>query len=399
MIISPKPTEKIEAGQISDVNFDNFGPINLVVIQPTSLCNLNCDYCYLRDRKVKNQLSLDLIDPILKTVLTSPFVSHDFTVLWHAGEPLTVPVSFYDQATALIREAEGKYKTQDVQIFQSVQTNATLINQAWCDCFKRNQIGVGVSIDGPAFIHDIHRKTYKGLGSHQETMRGISFLQKNEIYFSIIAVLSQDSLDYPDEIFNFFLENGITDVGFNMEEAEGVNQQSSLNQLGIDQRYQAFMQRFWDLTVQSQGALKIREFETISGIAYTGCFLKNTDMNKPFVIVNFDHQGNFSTFDPELLSVKTEQYGDFIFGNIFADTLLSITDTEKFQKIDQDMAAGLESCRQTCDYFDLCGGGAGSNKYWENGTFNCTETKACRYRIKVIGDIVLAGLENSLGLK
>lgn len=398
MITLLRPIEKIEQRQTSDLNFDDFGPINLVVIQPTSFCNLNCDYCYLPDRKVKNQISLDLIDPILKTVLTSPFVSHDFTILWHVGEPLTVPVSFYDRATALIREAEGKYKTQDVQILQSVQTNATLINQAWCDCFKRNQIEVGVSIDGPAFIHDIHRKTYKGLGSHQETMRGISFLQKNEIYFDVIAVLSQDSLNYPDEIFNFFLENGITDVAFNMEETEGINQDSSLNQSGTDERYQAFMQRFWDLTIQSQGALKVREFETICGIAYTGCSLKNTDMNKPFVIVNFDRNGNFLTFDPELLSIKTEQYGDFIFGNIFEDTLVSICHTEKFQKIYRDMAAGVESCRQTCDYFGLCGGGAGSNKYWENGTFNCTETQACRYRVKVIGDIVLQGLENSLGI-
>ena len=398
MITLPRPTAKIEQHQTSDLNFDDFGPISLVVIQPTSLCNLNCDYCYLPDRQVKNQISLDLIDPILKTVLTSPFVSHNFTILWHAGEPLTVPVSFYDQATALIREAEGKYKTQNVQIFQSIQTNATLINQAWCDCFKRNQIEVGVSIDGPAFIHDIHRKTYKGLGSHKETMRGISFLQKNKIYFDVIAVLSQDSLNYSDKILNFFLENGISDVGFNMEKTEGVNQNSSLNQSGIDERYQAFMQRFWDLTIQSQGALKVREFQTVCGIAYTGCFLKNTDMNKPFVIVNFDHNGNFLTFDPELLSIKTEQYEDFIFGNIFKDTLVSICDTKKFQKIYRDMAAGVELCRQTCDYFGLCGGGTGSNKYWENGTFNCTETQACRYRVKVIDDIVLAGLENSLGI-
>lgn len=394
-----KSTSKFEEHQTSQINIDDFGPINLVVIQPTSFCNLNCDYCYLPHRQVKNQISLDLIDPILKTVLTSPFVDHDFTILWHAGEPLTVPVSFYDQATTLIQQAEEKYKTQNVQILQSFQTNGTLINQAWCDFFKRNKIEVGVSIDGPAFIHDIHRKTYKGDGSHRATLRGISFLQKNEIDFSIIAVISQDSLDYPDEIFNFFLENGITNVGFNMEEAEGVNQNSSLNQSGIEQRYKAFMERLWELNVKCQGALKIREFETICGIAYTSSFLDYTDMNKPFVIVNFDSKGNFSTFDPELLSIKTEQYGDFIFGNVFEDTLVSITDTEKFQKIYQDIAAGVESCRQTCDYFALCGGGAGSNKYWENGTFNCTETQACRYRIKVIGDLVLAGLENSLGIQ
>ena len=374
------------------------GPINLVVIQSTSFCNLNCDYCYLPDRQTKNQLSLDLIPTIMKTVLESPFIGGDFTILWHAGEPLALPVSFYDQATYLIREAEKRYKTQPIQIFQSLQTNATLINQAWCDCFLRNGIYVGVSLDGPAFLHDIHRQTYRGLGTHAATMRGISLLQKNQIPFNVIAVLTQDSLDYPEEIFNFFLENGITEVGFNMEEAEGVHQNSTLNQPGIESRYRAFIQRFWELTVQTKGVFKLREFETMCTLAYGDFRLESTDMNRAFVIVNFDYQGNFSTFDPELLAVKIEPYGDLILGNVLRDTLASVCDGEKFRQIYQDMSAGVELCRQNCDYFGLCGGGAGSNKYWENGTLNSSETKACRYRIQAIADVVLEGLENSLGL-
>jgi uncharacterized protein len=378
--------------------YPGFGPIGLVVIQPTSFCNLNCDYCYLPNRQLQNRLSLDLIEPIMKAVLTSPFVGCDFTVLWHAGEPLAMPVSFYDQATALIQDAEKKYNTQPLQIYQSLQTNGTLINQAWCDCFKRNQIHVGVSIDGPAFLHDAHRQTYKGTGTHAAAMRGISFLQQNEISFNIIAVLTQDSLDHPDEIFAFFMEQGIYNVGFNMEEAEGVHQNSTLNQVGVEQRYREFVQRFWDLTVQSEGQFKLREFEAICTLAYADSRLNYTDMNQPFVIVNFDHQGNFSTFDPELLSIKTKQYGDFYLGNVLEDSLESVCAGEKFQQIYRDMSAGVELCRQTCEYFGLCGGGAGSNKYWENGTFNCSETQACRYRIKAIADVVLGGLENSLGL-
>ena len=58
----------------------------------------------------------------------------------------------------------------------------------------------------------------------------------------------------------------------------------------------------------------------------------------------------------------------------------------------------LPPCRRECAYFGLCGGGAGSNKYWEHGTFACSETQACRYRIKITADVVLAGLEEALGL-
>ncbi len=121
-------------------------------------------------------------------------------------------------------------------------------------------------------------------------------------------------------------------------------------------------------------------------------------MNHPWAIVNFDYQGNFSTFDPELLSVKTEPYGDFVLGNVLEDSLESVCYTDKFQRIYRDMATGVHLCRNQCEYFSVCGGGAGSNKFWENGTFASAETNACKYRIKLVTDIVLAELENSLGI-
>ena len=380
------------------IDLQQFGPIELIVIQPTSFCNLNCDYCYLPDRHLKNTLSLELIEPIFKTIFASPFVGEHFTVCWHAGEPLAVPISFYDSALEIIRSVEKKYNTKQCLVKHSIQTNGTLINQAWCDRFQKHQIDVGVSIDGPAFIHDAHRQTRKGLGSHASTMRGIAHLQKNNLDFQVISVITEESLDYPDEIFNFFMDNEITDVGFNMEEIEGVNLKSSLAKQGIEQRYRDFITRFLELTISAKGQFKLREFEAIYGLIYTEQRLVNTDMNTPFIIVSIDHQGNFSTFDPELLSVKTELYGDFILGNVLRDSFESVCYTEKFQKIYQDMVGGINKCRESCQYFGLCGGGAGSNKYWENGTFNSADTLACKYRSKIVTDIVLDQLENSLAV-
>ena len=373
-----------------------FGPISLVIIQPTSFCNLDCDYCYLPDRYLQNRLSLDLIDPIFKSIFTSPFFEDNFTVCWHAGEPLTMPISFYKSAFQLINEADKKYNKTNFGFNYSYQTNGTLINQGWCDFWQEYPVHVGVSIDGPAFLHDSHRKNRKGGNCHDLTMRGIRYLQKNNIPYNTISVITEESLNYPDEMFNFFLENEIYDIAFNMEETEGVNELTSLNGKEIELRYIKFIERFWQLVTESKLPFIVREFEVLISLIYSGNRLKNTDMNKPFVIVNYDYLGNFSTFDPELLSVKTEKYGDFIFGNVLTDTLEYICDSNKFKAIYHDINEGVKLCADSCSYFGICGGGAGSNKYWENGTFASTETQACRYRIKILTDVLVTAMEKSL---
>jgi uncharacterized protein len=380
------------------VKAPSYGPIALVVIQPTPFCNLDCDYCYLPDRANRGRMEPATLEAILDAVLASPYAREDFTILWHAGEPLAMPRSFYDEATAAIERARRRHHRFDLRIAQSLQTNATLIDQAWCDCFLRNGIEVGVSLDGPPFLHDAHRRTRTGLGSHAATMRGVSHLQRNGIPFSVIAVLTEDSLDHADAIFSFFLDHGITEVGFNMEETEGANRVSSLQGESCEARYRRFMERFWELTLESKGQLRLREFEAIGSLAGLDCRLLRTDMNDPFVIVSFDHRGNFSSFDPELLAVTTERYGDFLLGNVHTDPLESVLATEKFERIRSDMEAGVLACRDSCSYFGVCGGGAGSNKYWEQGSFRVTETQACRYRIKIVTDVVLAGMEACLGL-
>jgi uncharacterized protein len=374
------------------------GPLRLLVLQPTPFCNLDCDYCYLPSRDDRSRLPLDLLDAALERVLESPYVDGPFTLLWHAGEPLTVPPSFYDAATARIQAALRRHGLPADTIRQSLQTNGLTIDAAWCDCFERNGLHVGVSLDGPAFLHDVHRRTRTGRPSHAAVMRGIDWLQRRGVPFNVIAVLSAAGLDHADALYDFFAEEGITEVGFNMEETEGENARSSLDSPATEARYVQFLQRFWQRCRQEPGRVNLREFDGITSLACTDQRLSSTDMNRPFVIVNVDARGNLSSFDPELLAVHTERFGDFVFGHVLRDRLVDIAATPKFQQVQAEIAAGVAACQASCAYFGLCGGGAGSNKYWEHGRFDAAETQHCRYRIQHVADVVLEGMERELGL-
>lgn len=385
-----------EAGQI-------YGPVRLLVVQPTPFCNLDCDYCYLPDRGDRTRLSFEVLEAAVERVLDSPYFGGEFILLWHAGEPLMVPIAFYDEASERIARLLERRGLPPGTIVQSLQTNATVINAGWCDCFIRNGIHVGVSMDGPAFLHDAHRVTRTGLPTHAAVLRGIDWLGRRGIPLQVICVLTADALDHADAIADFFLEHGIVEVGFNMEETEGSNSRSSLDAGGpgqdaLEQRYRAFMERLWQRSREQPGRLRIREFDGIASLACSQARMVQTDMNTPFVIVNVDARGQVSTFDPELLSVSTAEYGDFSFGNVLVDSLESLAGTEKFRRVAAEIRAGVELCRRSCEHFGLCGGGTGSNKYWEHGRFDCTQTQHCRYRIQLVADVVLEGLEQELGL-
>ena len=92
-------------------DISRFGPIGLVVVQSTSLCNLDCSYCYLPDRKSRKIFDLALLPLLMQRIFESPFFGEELSLVWHAGEPLTLPCSYYDRATQLINEAVEKWTT------------------------------------------------------------------------------------------------------------------------------------------------------------------------------------------------------------------------------------------------------------------------------------------------
>jgi uncharacterized protein len=327
-------------------------------------------------------------------------IGERLSLIWHAGEPLALPIDFYKQAF----QAINTLPIEREKITHFIQSNGMLINDQWCGFIKEHRINLGLSIDGPAFIHDAHRKTRRGLKTHAQVMKGVETLRRNDIDFHVIAVITEHSLDYPDEIFNFFLENGISQVGFNIEEIEAANQISTLAEGSVEGRIKKFLHRLHALQKGVQGAVKIREFENAyraiaqSSEADFHEISGRNDQVVPFKIISIDCDGNISTFSPELLGAKSSIYGEFCFGNIMTNDLLDITKSDKFNRVLEDIQAGVRLCSETCEYYSLCGGGAPSNKYFENGTFASTETMYCRYTIKMPIDIVLAELEEVLDI-
>jgi len=371
--------------------------VKLLIFQATSFCNIDCQYCYLPDRTSKRRISVPVVERTIENLRDSELLGSNLSIAWHAGEPLVVPLSFYRKVFKSIKAV----LPQQVKVRHSIQTNGILINQEWCDFIKENKINIGLSIDGPGFIHDLYRTTRNGKGTFEKVMKGIELLKKNEIPFHTISVITRQSLDFPEEIFNFFLDLGVRRIALNIEEIEGINTSNSHESKGTLTKVMEFMRKMHELEKKADQKIAIREFTKIrkrilNRQLLSGGREKINDLASPLHIISVGTDGSFSTFSPELLEQKDPRYDNFVFGNVFEDNIGDIVNKDKFRLIHADIEEGIRRCKAECEFYPLCGGGAPSNKLYENGSFESTETLYCIFNYKLTTQIVLEEFEEML---
>ena len=110
--------------------------IDMLIIQSTPFCNIDCAYCYLPNRSSKQRMSETTLVRTFERVFTSAFLSDALTVLWHAGEPLSAGMAYYERAFDLLNQI----KPSRLSIRHSFQTNGILVTQSWIDFFKAHNV-------------------------------------------------------------------------------------------------------------------------------------------------------------------------------------------------------------------------------------------------------------------
>ncbi len=166
-----------------------------------SICNLNCNYCYYLDKAKmysdNSVMSLGLIEKIIKEYIQ---INDNEQIVfdWHGGEPLLLGLDYFKK----IVELQNRFKANK-QIFNTIQTNATLLNDDFAQFFKDNNFLVGVSIDGPQDIHDKYRKDKGKQPTFLKVIRGIEILYRHGVDFNTLTTISKAGEGRGLEVYMF----------------------------------------------------------------------------------------------------------------------------------------------------------------------------------------------------
>ena len=187
-----------------------------VVMQPTTLCNLDCSYCYLPFRATDRRMSVAVAEAVAATVNRWAAEVPRFSVLWHGGEPLAA-------GRAHLADLMAPF----VGVEHHIQTNATLIDDAWCEFFLAfHEVRIGPQYRWsapPATAARVHCAVASP--AYDRIPRG--YQPRCAVTGSVlrrpVCGVRDPGPGIAAELYNFFLDLGATVLGVNVEEQEGVN--------------------------------------------------------------------------------------------------------------------------------------------------------------------------------
>ncbi len=175
------------------------------MIKPVgSICNLDCSYCfYLHKEQLlgsdsKFQMSDEILEMHIRQYIEGQTGPH-VVFSWQGGEPTLRGIPFFEKVAALQR----RYKRPGQSIENDLQTNGTLLTEDWARFLKRNNYLVGLSIDGPAELHDAYRVTKDGKPTFQKAFAAVELLHKHQVPFNSLTVVNRINAKRPLDVYRF----------------------------------------------------------------------------------------------------------------------------------------------------------------------------------------------------
>src|SRR5512136_2164583 len=183
-----------------------------LLAKPTgAICNLDCAYCFFLDKEVfypgsKFRMSDDVLEQYIRQLIEAHQTDH-VNIAWQGGEPTLMGLDFYRRAIALAE----KYRRPGMRFMHTMQTNGTLLDDEWAAFFKEHNFLMGISLDGPRYLHDVHRVDKGGQPTFDRVMRGLRLLQKHGVEYNVLATVSRVTGNYPQEIYRFLRDEAGTE--------------------------------------------------------------------------------------------------------------------------------------------------------------------------------------------
>lgn len=190
--------------------------LNFLIKPASSLCNLRCRYCFYEDEgNNRAQKSMGIMDQrTVDLLLDEAFQSVDpggsVSFAFQGGEPTVAGLEFFQKFVQKARALCPKNVTMSF----SIQTNGTLLDDAWAEFFRRERFLVGISLDGFKDNHNRCRTDAEGNSTWNRVVKAVQLLQKYRVEINALCVVTGPCARSPEKAYQELKKLGFGFIQF-----------------------------------------------------------------------------------------------------------------------------------------------------------------------------------------
>lgn len=340
-------------------------------------CNLHCEYCfYLEKKAFFSGEDFHMADAVLeayirKYIASQPGPSVGFA--WQGGEPTLMGIDFFRRALAL-QQKHSQGKT----ISNALQTNGTLLDSSWCAFLAQNNFLVGLSMDGPAMVHDRYRRDRAERPTHEAVLRSLKMMQQYGVETNVLATVNRESSRYPLEVYRFFREQGVRFIQFipiveRTADGEAENPGGPLaGPPSLNREEKTGRVTDWSVRPKDYGEFLVRVFKEWVRNDVGNIFV----MNFEWTLAAWAGMGaGVCTLSPrcgrnlilehngDIFSCDHFMYPSYRLGNILEDDLPGMVFSDRQIAFGASKETELPACCHACDVLFACRGGCPKHRF------------------------------------
>lgn len=330
------------------------------MVKPTSSrCNLKCRYCFYIDKPRQPMMDDATLERFISQYIAAQ-PGPEVNFAWQGGEPTLCGLAFFQRVLILQKQYAG-----DKQIHNAFQTNGILIDDEWCRFFHENGWLVGVSLDGPADIHDALRVNQSGKPTHHKVMSAIEMLVKHRVEFNLLVVVNRLNSQQPERLYRYLRCLGTPFLQFiPLVERDETGQLSA--ESVRDEEWGKFLNAVFDIWVHEDiGRVYVQLFDSTLGV-WSGypsqmCAFSETCGHAFALEANGD-----------LYQCDHYVYPEYRLGNIHQQSLQALNTAPEVQAFGQQKKRGLaDECHQ-CVALPFCRGDCPKHRFVDGKSALCT---------------------------
>lgn len=349
-------------------------PFHILAKAIGPICNLDCHYCfYLEKEKLypndeKWKMSDERLEVFIKDYIASQ-PGNEVNFAFQGGEPTLLGVKYFKRVV----ELQGKH-AGGKKINNAIQTNGILLDDEWGEFLKANNFLVGLSIDGPAELHDAYRVDKKGRPTHADVFKGLQILHKHKVEFNTLTCVNSITVKQPAKIYKYLKGIGSKYIQFipiverkadeaaaklkldlaappDLDTAPAKKTNPEMSEWAVNPKdYGAFLCRIYDEWVKKDvGKVFVQLFDVAlskwMGMDHGLCYFSETCGRA----LAMEHNGDIFTCDHFV-------YPKYKLGNLMNTSLGELSESAEALKFGNDKRDKLPQYCQDCEVRFACNG-------------------------------------------